>query len=77
MPNPYLAAALRQQQERRATTIGQSEPEGYDALTVDDLRSEVTRRNDGREEADHIAPSGAKKADLIKALEADDKNKES
>lgn len=77
MPNPYLAKALREQQARRVAMIGQSEPEGYDALTVDDLRSEVARRNEGRDEASRlIAPSGAKKADLIKALEADDNTNE-
>lgn len=75
--NPYLAKALREQQERRVTQIGQSEPDGYDSLTVDDLRSEVARRNEGRDEAARlIAPSGAKKADLRKALEADDNTNE-
>jgi hypothetical protein len=39
---------------------------------VADLKAEVERRNEGRDEADLIAPEGTKKADLIAALEADD-----
>lgn len=47
------------------------ESTGYEALKVDELKSEIDRRNEGREEADLI-PSDGKKADLIAALEADD-----
>jgi hypothetical protein len=41
-------------------------------MTVADLKAELERRNEGRDEADLIAPEGTKKADLIAALEADD-----
>lgn len=73
MPNPYLARALREQQERRKATQP-AEPEGptYGALTNANLTAEIDRRNEGRDEADQIVPDGAKKADLIRALEADD-----
>ncbi len=74
MPNPYLAAALREQQDKRAAAVAENDPAGYDALTVPDLRDEISRRNEGRAESDQIVPSGALKADLTKALEADDNN---
>jgi hypothetical protein len=45
--------------------------EGYAAMKVADLRAEIERRNEGREEADRL-PSDGRKADLIAALEADD-----
>lgn len=71
MPGMYLAAALAEQQAKRASIVGQSE--GYDALTIPDLRDEISRRNEGRAEDEQIAPKGANKPDLIKALEADDR----
>ncbi len=46
---------------------------GYDSLKVDDLKAEIARRNEDREEADLISDEG-KKADLVAALEADDNN---
>lgn len=49
------------------------EETGYAALKVDELKAEIGRRNEGREEADLI-PSDGKKADLIAALEADDES---
>lgn len=49
------------------------EPVGYDAQKVADLEAEIANRNEGRDEADQIVPAGTKKADLIAALEADDK----
>lgn len=72
--NPYLAQALRQQQEKRRYLAAQDE--GYEALYVADLTAEIDRRNEGRDEADRITPAGAKKADLIQALEADDRTTE-
>lgn len=45
-------------------------PEGYDAMTVADLKAEIEARNEGRDEADRIGVTG-KKADLVAALEAD------
>lgn len=45
--------------------------EGYSAMKVADLRAEIDRRNDGRDEADLLSTDG-KKADLVAALEADD-----
>ena len=74
MPNPYLAAALREQQEKRTAVVAQNDPDGYDALMRDVLRDEISRRNEGRAEGDLIVPEGANKPDLIKALEADDNN---
>lgn len=44
---------------------------GYDGLKVDELKAEIERRNEGRDDADLI-PTDGKKADLIAALEADD-----
>lgn len=47
----------------------------YSEWAVADLKREVDQRNAERElEADHIAPTSGKKADLIVALEADDAN---
>jgi hypothetical protein len=45
--------------------------DGYEAMTVDELKAEINRRNEGREEADQLSTAG-KKADLIATLEADD-----
>ena len=49
-----------------------SEPAPLTAMRVSDLKAEIDKRNEGREEADLI-PADGKKADLIAALEADDK----
>lgn len=43
----------------------------YSALTVADLRDEISRRNADRDEP-ITAPAGAKKADLVALLERDD-----
>lgn len=48
-----------------------SEDEGYAALKVDELKAEIERRNERRDEADQIASTG-NKSDLVAALEADD-----
>ena len=45
--------------------------EGYAAMKVADLKAEVERRNEGREDECRL-PVDGKKADLIAALEADD-----
>lgn len=71
MPNPYLADALRKQQDKRAALVAESE--GYDALTVPKLHDLIAARNGGPVEDDLIAPEGNLKADLVAALEADDK----
>lgn len=72
MPNLHLRAALADQQARRAAIVAESE--GYGALTIPALRDEISRRNEGRVEDERVAPKGANKPDLIKALEADDRN---
>lgn len=74
MPNPYLAAALRAQQDRRRSIAAANE--GYDALTVDALKAEIDKRNENRADDARLTKSGSK-ADLVAALEADDNNKES
>lgn len=43
----------------------------YEDRKVDDLKAEIARRNQGRDEADQIPASG-NKPDLIAALTADD-----
>lgn len=48
-----------------------SDSADYAALKVADLRAEIERRNEGRDEADQLSVEG-KKADLVAALEADD-----
>ena len=54
-----------------AVGSGADSAQGYSAQKVDELKAEIDRRNEGREEADLISSDG-KKADLIAALEADD-----
>lgn len=68
------ARAFAQAILRRAAREGHAiEPAAKLAdLKVDELRAEVERRNEGRDEADQIVPEGTKKADLVAALEADD-----
>lgn len=46
-------------------------PTGYARMKVAELRAEIERRNEGRDEAD-LLPSDGKKADLAAALQADD-----
>lgn len=48
----------------------------YQALTVDELKDEIAKRNEGRAEDEQIKPAGAKKADLQAALEGDDEKAE-
>lgn len=55
----------------RRTDGGATEPEGYEAMKVADLKAEIERRNDGRDEADLLTADG-KKADLVAVLQADD-----
>lgn len=74
MPNPYLAAALREQQDRRRSIA--AENEGYVALTVDALKAEIDKRNESRADDARLTKTGSK-ADLVAALEADDNNEES
>lgn len=44
---------------------------GLDEQTIPDLKAEIARRNEGRNEADQI-PSTGNKPDLIAAIAADD-----
>jgi len=44
----------------------------YKSMKVADLKAEVGRRNDGRDEAVQLSADG-KKADLVAQLEADDR----
>lgn len=53
-----------------------SEPNSYAAMRVADLKAEIDKRNQDREEAD-LLPAEGKKADLIAVLEADDEDAES
>lgn len=48
----------------------------YEAMSYDDLRAEVARRNAAREDGDTIQPASRRGADLIAALVADDTEKE-
>lgn len=48
------------------------EPQGYNGQKVADLRAEIARRNEDRDEAD-LLPTEGNKADLVATLEADDK----
>lgn len=44
---------------------------GYSQMRVAELRAEIERRNEGRDEADRLSADG-RKADLVAVLEADD-----
>lgn len=55
----------------RADGEAATDVEGYAGNTVPELRDEIDRRNEGREEADLI-PSDGRKAVLVAALDADD-----
>jgi hypothetical protein len=44
---------------------------GYDALTVADLKAEIEKRNEGRDDDTKVSADG-KKVDLVAALVADD-----
>ena len=44
----------------------------YESLMVEQLRREIAGRNAGRDESAHVVSDGARKADLIAALIADD-----
>lgn len=55
--------------------VRRSEREGLTAaeeLSAADLRAEIDRRNEGRDEADLIKPDGRSKAAMQAALAADD-----
>lgn len=55
-----------------AALAATSDPEtNYNAFKVDELKSHIEVRNQGRAEADLISTEG-KKADLVAALQADD-----
>jgi hypothetical protein len=48
-----------------------SQAEGYEALTVDELKDEIRARNENRDDDTRLALTG-NKAELVAALEADD-----
>lgn len=50
---------------------GSDESGGYSSQKVADLRAEIAKRNEGREEADLLSDEGNKAA-LVATLEADD-----
>lgn len=45
--------------------------DGYEAMRVPELKAEIERRNEGRDEAARV-PAEGRKPDLIAALKADD-----
>ena len=47
------------------------EPSKYEGLKVAELKAEIARRNEGRDEDSRVPSEGAK-PDLVKALDADD-----
>lgn len=51
---------------------GDTEAVDYDALTVADLKEEIRTRNEGRPDGDKLPVDGVK-AELVAALQADDK----
>lgn len=55
-----------------ASDDGGSEPRGYDAMSVGELKAEIERRNELPENADAQLAKSGKKADLIAALTAAD-----
>lgn len=73
-----LAGSTVQMSEETAKLLGSdfqpensSDAEGYDSFKVADLKAEIERRNEGREDADLLSLEG-NKADLVATLEADD-----
>jgi hypothetical protein len=51
----------------------QAPPTGLEALTIDQLKDEIRKRNEAREAAgQEPLPVSGTKADLVKVLEADD-----
>lgn len=56
-----------------APGVFEDEDGDYSSLKVADLKAEIAKRNEGREEADQIPFDGNKVA-LVAALEADDNN---
>ncbi|MGW3888895.1 SAP domain-containing protein [Micromonospora chokoriensis] len=57
--------------EDQPKAAASSPDSGYEGMKVADLKAEIDRRNEGRDEADRVSSEG-KKADLVAALEADD-----
>lgn len=51
------------------------DPDDYETTSNDDLRAEIARRNEGRDEADQLSMEG-RKANLIATLEADDQDED-
>lgn len=57
----------------RVVPAEEAPAKGYDALLLEDLRTEVARRNETREDPEtHVVPEGRNKPDFVAALEADD-----
>lgn len=71
IPEGWLDHPVLGRDFQTAPPVTEESADGYEAHTVAELRMEIDRRNDSRDEADRIPVSGLK-ADLIAALEADD-----
>jgi len=57
--------------EEKTAAVDPDEDEGYEGLTVLELKAEIHRRNQDRERGDKLSDDG-KKVDLIARLVADD-----
>lgn len=68
---PTTVTQLRSQ-GYRVVDAADAPPIGYAAMTAGELRAEIARRNEAREDDERIVPEGRKNADLVAALEADD-----
>jgi hypothetical protein len=66
----YAGDGYKQLDGSPAAPAAEPAAEGYTG-TNDELRAEIARRNEGRDEADLLSTEG-NKADLIATLEADD-----
>lgn len=69
--NPTTITQLKSQ-GYRVVPEGEAEPTGYHAQKAADLKVELDRRNEARDEETRIVPAGRKQSDLADALKADD-----
>jgi hypothetical protein len=70
-PDGLKSGELARFVELGFVSVSVSDGGSYGSLKVDELKAEITKRNEGREEADMLSLEG-KKADLVATLEADD-----
>lgn len=66
-----LEAKLETMKAEQEVEEGETEEVDYETLTNDELRTEIVRRNEDRDEADQLSVDG-RKAELIATLEDDD-----